>query len=93
MEASEGGVVWEERPTGAVLEFLEGTGVGCRPSARVEIGPREGEDQESEGKEGGGAGPALDCIFFCPSLCLSFVTFIFSFVSRIRDGGDRGALI
>ena len=34
-------------------EFLEGTRVGRWSSARVKIGPREGEDQESGGKEGG----------------------------------------
>ena len=48
--------LWEERATGAVLEFLEDTRVGCRTSARV-IRLREEGDQEPEGEEGGPGPP------------------------------------
>ena len=49
---------WEERATGAMLEFLEDTRVGCRASAVAASGPQvrgtgeEREDQGSEGEEG-----------------------------------------
>ena len=62
--------LWDERATGAVLEFLEGSVTGCRTSARAVTGPqrqereREGEDQGSEGP-----GPTLSHIFLCCFLC------------------------
>lgn len=57
MPSSSQELACEEGTIGTVLEFLERTKVGCRSSARVKIGPWEGEDQESWGKVGGPGPP------------------------------------
>ena len=57
--------LWDERATGAVLEFLEDTRVGYRTSAREMLGPQgqegeaEGEGQASGGRRGGQGRPRL----------------------------------
>ena len=83
--------LWEERVTGAVLEFLEGARVECWASARVVMGLQEEEDRESEG----GTGPALVCILLCLLLCIfSFVvSLLFLSVWWVRGEGEWGALI
>ena len=43
--------LWDERATGAVLEFLGDTRVGCRTSTRANLGPQEREGEpEGEAK-------------------------------------------
>ena len=48
--------VWREEATEAVIEFLEGTPVGSRPS-RAKADDRESVGQAPEGEEGGPGSP------------------------------------
>ena len=76
--------LWGEDATGAVLEFLEDTRVGCRVSsgrARVDEERDEDEVPGPEGEEG----PRLFFVsFFCHFFTLSFV-------GRSWGAGDRVA--
>ena len=49
--------LWDERATGAVLEFMGGTRVGCRTPTRAASGRERTRDQE--GKRVGRAYPRL----------------------------------
>ena len=86
--------LWKGEVTGAVLEFLEDTRVGCRVSSgrtRVDKDRDVEEVPDSEGKEGDRARPRLYFPLF-PSLFLFFcLIFTFSFVWRIRVARDRVA--
>ena len=84
-EGARGQALWGVRAVDAVVEFLEGTTVGCRTATRV-LGPREGEVQDSGGGQGRrrGAGSPSGSIF---SLFLSFVNLSFFPLSFHLSGG------
>ena len=77
--------LWDERVTGAVLEFLEGVRAGCRASARAvsgllgQEGEGEGEDGDQKEKRGTRAHPRL----YFP---LSFLLLILPFDFTLFDG-------
>ena len=73
--------LWDKRATGAMLEFLEDTRVGCRTPARAMLGPQRQEEEEGrenqgeEGEEGGRAHPRLCFPLSFPLLISSFPLF------------------
>ena len=79
-------LLWKEESIGAVVDFLEGTGVGCRASAelaragRTKIGAKRALGALTE-RRAGRACPRFVVQRFVRETVRAFFSFVFSFVT------------